>query len=157
VNEVTGKTITMNSMKCKLVPLRTGLALMAVFLQSHLYAQQGTVKTDSLKEWLCKTWQIDYVLAEGMKITAKAGAPDIVFEFNPDNTYTLNPRQEKNSVHGKWKYDPEKKLILLFRNGKWTSRIISLIPEELVMLQEMKNATPDDPEDMKTVFKPKRD
>ena len=137
--------------------LSAGLVLLEICGPGNLNAQQGAVGKDSLKAWLCKTWQADYALAEGMKITRRPGAVDIIYIFNPDNTFVINPGDRKNSQYGTWEYNPEKKFILLRKRGRRDSRIISLIREELVMLIEIKNTMPDNPQDLKMVFKVKRD
>ena len=129
-----------------------GLATIGILCQFHSEAQQGKVKTDSLKEWLCKTWEIDYVLAEGMKITGKSGTSDIIYEFKPDGTFIFNPSAE-NSEKGSWVYDPEKKLIRLLTNSNKNSRVVSILPNEMVMLINRNRKAAGNGDEMQMVFK----
>jgi hypothetical protein len=124
-----------------------------IFSASHLVAQNIELSPDSLSTLLCKKWQMNYVMMDGMKIERGAGAPETNFEFKKDKTYSMTDNK-KNSGKGTWTYDPKKKLVKLITNGKSYSSVIELTDAELVMFIDTREATPGEPP-FKTYFKPR--
>jgi len=124
-----------------------------IFYASHLVAQNIELSPDSLSTLLCKKWQMNYVMMDGMKIERGAGAPETNFEFKKDKTYSMTDNK-KNSGKGTWTYDPKKKLVKLITNGKSYSSVIELTDAELVMFIDTREATPGEPP-FKTYFKPR--
>lgn len=129
-------------------------ALVPIISHCTLFSQDINIPTENITKFLCKKWQIDYLAMNGMKIARGAGAPEINYEFNSDNTYSLLGHEPQTKSKGTWKYDENKKLIKLFFNGLSNTSVISLNENELVILVNTREATPDDPSDMKMFFKP---
>ncbi len=127
------------------------------FLLSHTnsFAQTINLSADSISTLLCKKWEVNYAIMGGMKIGHPSDAAEINLEFNKDKTFlmTSNDSKEKNKEKGTWVYDTKKKTIKLFLNGKNNATIISLKEEELIMLMDTKEATPNDPMELKIVYK----
>ncbi len=121
--------------------------------QITLNAQITTPK-DSLEFYLCKSWEVDYAMLGGMKIGRMPGATEINYEFKKDKTYLLFDKDAVRTGKGTWEFDPKKKMIRL-KDEKGISRqtIVSLKPDELIMLADTKEQTPDDPMDIKMVYK----
>jgi hypothetical protein len=90
-----------------------------------------------------------------MQIAMKPGvqAPD--FGFNKDKTLWISPLADGSKAKGSWTYDPGSKTIKLTVNGKSRGSIIKLRADQLIMLIDTKEATPDDPTPIKMVFKVK--
>ena len=120
-----------------------------------LSAQNVTMKADSLETVLCKKWEVDYVLMGEVKVGRMPGAAQINYEFKKDKTFFITSDKPGDNVKGTWTYDTKNKLIKLSANGKSNSKIISLKEGELVMLIDMKEATPNASEELKMVFKEK--
>jgi hypothetical protein len=119
-----------------------------------LFSQDINMASENVTKMLCRKWKVDYIMTNGMKISPGPSAPEIKYEFKSDNTYLLLDKDPAKNGKGKWNFDANKKLInLMGLNGASNSTIISLREDELVMLLSMKEATPDDPSDMKIFFK----
>ena len=88
-----------------------------------------------------------------MKIGRIPGATEINYEFNKDKTFLITSNDPKDKTKGIWAYDPKKKIIKLTINGKSNASIISLKAGEFIMLADTKEATPDDPMEIKLVYK----
>ena len=121
---------------------------------STLIAQNITISQDSIQTLLCKKWEADYSLMGGMKIGRAPNAPEMNYEFNKDKTFLLTSNNPKDKTKGTWSYDPKKKLIKLTITGGAPANIISLKEDEFIMVVDTKKATPDDPMEIKIVFKP---
>jgi hypothetical protein len=119
------------------------------------FAQNITIPLDSIQTLLCKKWEVDYALMGGMKIGRMPGASEINYEFNKDKTFIMTSNDPKEKKKGTWSCDPKKKLIKLTVDGRSNTSIISLKEGEFVMLTDTKNATPDDPMEIKLVYKPR--
>lgn len=88
-----------------------------------------------------------------MKIGRVSGAPEINYEFSKDKTFLMTSNDPKDKTKGTWAYDTKKKIIKLTVNGKSNANIISLKEGEFVILADTKKATPDDPMEIKLVYK----
>ena len=111
------------------------------------------MSADSIATLLCKKWEVDYAMMGGMKIGKIPGATEINQEFNKDKTFIMTSNDLKEKTTGTWAYDAKNKLIKLSINGKSNTSIISLKDGELIMLADTKEATPDDPMEIKLVYK----
>jgi hypothetical protein len=119
-----------------------------------LFAQNISIPFDSIQTLLCKKWEVDYAVMGGMKVGRMPGAEEINYEFNKDRTFIISGKDPKEKKKGTWSYDPKKKLIKLTVDGRNSTSIISLTENEFVMLADTKTATPDDPTDIRIVYKP---
>jgi len=126
-----------------------------LFSNSQSFSQTIDLSADSIAVLLCKKWEADYVLMGNMKITPKPGAAQINYQFNKDKTFLLTISKKKETTNGTWVFDSKKKIIKLTVNGKPNSSIISLKEKEMIMLVDTKEATPDDPMQLKAVYKVK--
>jgi hypothetical protein len=117
--------------------------------------QKVDVPADSLKKMLCKKWEVSYVLADGVKIVKSSGASSRIFDFKPDNSFVFIQEEGADSFYGKWIYDPKKKWVQLLIDGKTNGLIISVLPEEMIMVDEKKKNTPSI--NMEMVYRVKRD
>ena len=124
-------------------------------LLGHASAQTVDVPADSLKKMLCKKWEVSYVLADGVKIVKSPGVPGRIFDFKPDNSFVFIQEEGADSFYGKWIYDPKKKWVQLLIDGKTNGLIISVLPEEMIMVDEKKKNAPSI--NMEMVYKVKRD
>lgn len=122
---------------------------------TSLFAQNIAIPLDSVRTLLCKTWEVDYALMGRMKIGRMPGASEINYEFNKDNTFIMTGNNPKDKKKGTWSYAPKKKIIKLTVDGRSNTSIVSLKEGEFVMLADTKSATPDDPTEIKLVYKPR--
>ncbi|HSC53004.1 MAG TPA: hypothetical protein VLC98_05275 [Phnomibacter sp.] len=120
---------------------------------TSLFAQNITTSPDSTQALLCKKWTIDYAEMGGMKIGRIPGTPEMKFEFYKDKTFMASSTDPKEENKGNWHYDPKKKMIKAIIVGGGNFSIISLKEAELVMLPDIKNATPNDPTGIKIFYK----
>ena len=123
------------------------------FSNSALFGQSISMSTDSVETLLCKKWEVDYAMMGGMKIGRIPGASEINYEFKKDKTLMMTSDDPDDKTKGTWNYDSKKKIIRLIINGKSNTSIISLKEDELIMLADTKEATPDDPMEIKVVYK----
>ena len=84
------------------------------------------------------------------------GATEINFEFNKDKTFLMTSTDPTDKTKGTWAYDTKKKIIKLTIEGRSKMNIISLKNEELIILADTKDVAPDDPTDIKVVYKIKK-
>ncbi len=134
---------------------KTICIVVITFLLSHTksFAQTINLSADSISTFLCKKWEVNYAIMGGMKITQIPGSPEISYEFNRDNTFLMTSNDPKEKDKGTWVYDTKKKTIKLSINGNNNTIIVSLKEGELIMLVDTKEATPDDPMELKIVYK----
>jgi hypothetical protein len=123
---------------------------------SSLFAQNINISADSISTLLCKKWELDYALMGGMKIQRMPGATEMNLEFNKDKTFIKTGKDPKDKTKGAWSYDPKKKQIMMKVSGK-SIEIISLKEDQFVMLADTKEATPDDPTEIRLVYKLKNE
>lgn len=122
---------------------------------TKLFSQAIDLPADSVATLLCKKWEVNYALIGNMKIGSIPGATEIIYEFNKDKTFLMTSDDPKDKTNGIWGYDGKRKIIKLNINGKNSTSIISLKEGEFVMLDDTKEATPDDPMAIKLVYKVK--
>ena len=117
------------------------------------FSQAINLPADSITTLLCKKWEVDYALLGDRKIGRIPGATEINFEFNKDKTFLMTSNDPKDKTKGTWAYDTKKKIIKLTIDGRSNASIISLKEGEFIMLADTKEATPDDPMEIKVVYK----
>lgn len=117
------------------------------------FSQTINLSADSITTLLCKNWEVDYALMGNIKIGRIPGAPEINYEFSKNKTFLMTSNDPKDKTKGTWAYDTKKKIIKLTVNGKSNANIISLKEGEFVILADTKKATPDDPMEIKLVYK----
>ncbi len=130
------------------------ITIISLFLISmNSFSQTINLSADSIATLLCKKWEVDYAMMGNMKIGKIPGATEINYEFNMDKTFLMTSKDPKDKTKGTWAYDTKKKIIKLTVNGKSNTSIISLKEGELIILADTKEATPDDPMEIKLVYK----
>jgi hypothetical protein len=130
------------------------LSIIALICSSNTsFSQNINIPADSVTNLLCKKWEMDYVIANGMKIGSMPGAAEMNYEFNKDKTFVLTGNGNSMKAKGTWSYDQSKKLIKLTLNGRSNISIISLTAGQLEMLADTKAATPDDPTPIQMFYK----
>jgi hypothetical protein len=134
---------------------KISLLFVVVLLLSNSpsFCQTINLSLDSVKTLLCKKWEMSYALMGEMKIEKRPGAIESSFEFNKDGTFVLMSSKDTKGTNGTWSYDKNMKLIKLLIGGKNNSTIISLKEDEMILLADTKKATPDDPMEIKVVYK----
>jgi hypothetical protein len=120
------------------------------------YSQSINIPADNVTNLLCKKWEMDYVIANGMKISSMPGAPEMNYEFNKDKTFVLTSNSTSTKLKGTWSYDQSKKLIKLTLNGQSNTSVIALKDDQLEIIVDTKAATPDDPTLIHMFYKPGR-
>ena len=118
-----------------------------------LFGQSINMPADNVTKLLCKKWQIDYALMNGMKVDMAHGATQVNYEFDTDGLFYLANNDPNKKSKGTWSYETNKKSIKLTINGTSDTNIISLKENELVMMADTKQATPDAPSDIKLFFR----
>ncbi|PHS66714.1 MAG: hypothetical protein COB12_05790 [Flavobacterium sp.] len=101
-------------------------------LNFNLLAQNINLNKSELESVLCKQWEIEYALIDGMKIGQIPGATDFDFKFKSDGKYDLI-REEGNIENGLWVFDIKNKYVELLIKGKLTSRIKSIEKDKLIL------------------------
>jgi hypothetical protein len=130
------------------------ITIISLFLISmNSFSQTINLSADSIATLLCKKWEVDYAMMGNMKIGKIPGATEINYEFNMDKTFLMTSKDPKDKTKGTWAYDTKKKIIKLTVNGKSNTSIISLKEGELIILADTKEATPDNPMEIKLVYK----
>ena len=133
------------------------LVFITMFLSnSKSIGQKIELSIDRITTLLCKKWEVDYVILGDMKLGRAQGATEINYEFKKDKTYLATSKDPKENIKGTWSFDSKKKIIKLIQNGKSRMSIISLKEEELIMLADTSEATPNDPMEIKLVYKIKK-
>jgi hypothetical protein len=110
---------------------------------------------DSIPTLLCKTWRVSYALMGTMQIAMKPGVQAMDCEFKKDKTFTMS--SGSTGSKGTWAYDPATRTIKLTVNGKSNTTVVQLQTGQLTMSVDTKEATPDDPTEIKLVYKVKTD
>jgi hypothetical protein len=124
-----------------------------LLLSTNSFSQKIDLPTDSIATLLCKKWEVNYAMMGNMKIGKIPGATEINYEFNKDNTFLMTSNDHKDKTKGTWVYEIKKKIIKLTVNGKSNTSIVTLKEGELIILANTKEATPDDPMEIKLVYK----
>lgn len=126
-------------------------SIVVLIVCHSLSAQDIKLPSDSISILLCKKWEVNYAIMDGMKIGRMPGAPEINYEFKKDKTFILSGNNDKEKKKGNWSYDPQKKLVKLIVEGRNISNVVSLKEQELVMVADPK--TKGDPEPIQLVYK----
>ncbi|WP_035648818.1 hypothetical protein [Flavobacterium sp. ASV13] len=95
-------------------------------------AQNVSQTKTELNKVLCKTWQADYAMMNGMRINQLPNNIAFELEFNSDNSYLVI--KEKTKQKGKWTFNEKKKYIDLSINNKTNSRITKISENELILV-----------------------
>jgi len=135
--------------------IAVALTIALISIHGSLLAQGMTIPKDSIDSYLCKTWEMDYsILGGGMILGRLPQAPVVIYEFKKDKTFASLDNKGVVIQKGTWLYDPKKKVINI-KNGSGTIlyTIVSLTTNQLIILVNTKETTPDDPMEMKLVFK----
>jgi hypothetical protein len=127
--------------------------IITLFSSINSFGQTIDLSVDSITTLLCKKWEVDYAMMGDMKIGRMPGATEINYEFYKDKTFVMTSNDPKDKTKGTWAYDPKKKIIKLTINGRSNASIISLKEGEFIELADTKDATPDDPMEIKVVYK----
>jgi hypothetical protein len=131
------------------------LLLLLGLATSNATTAQITAPVDSIAPLLCKTWRVSYALADNMRIDMKPGVKTPDFGFNTDKTFWIAPFADGSRTKGTWVYDSASKTIKMIINKKGHGTIIQLQADQLIILFDTKEATPDDPTPIKVVYKVK--
>ena len=129
------------------------ISIIALICSNHIFGQTINLSVDDLTKLLCKKWQIDYAMMGDMKIGKRPGATEANYEFSKDNSVIITNNINDKITKGTWHYDQSKKMVKLTVNGKTNLTVISLKEDELIILADTKDATPDDPMQIKMVYK----
>jgi hypothetical protein len=116
-----------------------------ICLSNISYSQNINIPADSIANLLCRKWVMDYAMMGGTKIGKMPGATESNYEFYKDRTFVLTNNTNSTKVKGAWSYDQSKRNIKLTIEGRSNVKIISLKDDQLEMLVDTKDATPDDP------------
>ena len=95
-------------------------------------AQEITLTKSELEDVLCKQWEIEYAMMNGMKIGQMPGAADFDFKFTSDGNYDLI-REDGEKESGTWVYNVSNKNIELSIEEKMTSLIKSIDENKMIV------------------------
>ena len=129
------------------------LVLVAAASVNELFGQDIDMSADAVKGLLCRKWELNYGIVSGERIGPAPGAPTMSYEFKTDGSVVITINGQNNHLQGTWAYDAGNKWIKVAVNKQKRLTITSLKQDELVMLTDMKDVTPNDPTD-KLVYKP---
>ena len=120
---------------------------------NELFAQDVDMSADAVKGLLCRKWDLNYGIVSGERIGPNPGSPTMSYDFNTDGSVVITINGQSNHLQGTWTFDAANKWIKITVNKQKRLTISSLKSDELVMLSDMKDVTPNDPTD-KLVYKP---
>jgi len=129
------------------------LLLVSAASVNELFAQDVNMSVDAVKGLLCRKWDLSYGIVSGERIGPNPSAPTMSFDFKADGSVVIGFNGQNNHLQGTWAYDAANKWIKVTVNKQKRLTISSLKQDELVMLSDMKDITPNDPTD-KLVYKP---
>lgn len=95
-------------------------------------AQEVSFTKTELEEVLCKQWEIEYAMMNGMKIEQMPGAADFDIIFKADGSYDLI-RKDGDNKSGIWVYDTANKSIELSIEERTTSSIKSINHNKMIL------------------------
>lgn len=104
--------------------------IIGINLTAH--SQDVTLSEPELSNVLCKRWEIEYAVMNGMKFGQMPGAADFDINFKSDASYNLISEDGKNDS-GIWTYDKKNKYVELSIKDKITSRIKSISNNKLIL------------------------
>lgn len=131
------------------------LFILCVSLAAPAAAQQITAPADSVPALLCKKWEVSYALIGDAKIEMKPGAQAMDYEFNKDKTAWILGGAGQPKIKAAWAYNAASKTIGVTVNGQSRIKIVGLQANQLTILIDTKDATPDDPTSITMVYKVK--
>ena len=118
-------------------------------VSSAVYSQNIT-KKETINQFLCKTWVVDYGMMNGLKIEKLGQMKALIYSFKADNTYTLN-----GQTRGTWQYNAKKKSIELFQSNILRSTIVTLQSKKIVMTLNSDKSAPKEVSKLEIYFSPK--
>lgn len=119
------------------------LLLAGVLYLSHSLGQTINMPVDDVATLLCKKWEIDYAKMGRMSLGRNPAAPETIYEFKRDNSFTLTTVSTGRTSFGTWLYDPVGKLIILKgAEGTSNSSIISISDENFILVPNVLTPTP---------------
>lgn len=124
--------------------------LLILLLISGAVYSQNVTKKETINQLLCKTWNADYAMMNGLKVQKMGPMKSLTYTFKADNTYLAN-----GIVSGKWQYNAKKKNIELFVNGILKSTITTLQSKKIVMILNADKSAPKEVAKLEIYFKPK--
>jgi len=130
-------------------------AITLLAFQAHTYAQNIHLPADSVTKLLCKTWEVDYALVQGKKVTMPSSTPKIYLVFHKDGTCSAVGGKSKPGEKGRWEYDAQTGTISMIVEKERKS-IISLTKTQFVVSADDQDAVPDDSLRIKVYFKVKQ-
>ena len=120
---------------------------------SQLFAQNVDMSADAVKGLLCRKWDLNYGIVSGERIGPNPGSPTMSYDFKTDGSVVITINGQSNHLQGNWTFDAANKWIKITVNKQKRLTISSLKQDELVMLIDMKDVTPNESTD-KLVYKP---
>jgi hypothetical protein len=124
--------------------------LLLLLLISGVVYSQNVTKKETINQLLCKTWNADYAMMNGLKVQKMGPMKSLTYSFKADNTYLAN-----GTVSGKWQYNAKKKNIELLVNGILKSTITTLQSKKMAMILNADSSAPKDVPKLEIYFKPK--
>jgi hypothetical protein len=109
---------------------------------------------DQVKSYLCKSWEINYSMAEGVKIVRAPGGKNLIYNFNQDGTVYFYDNS-KTKIIQDWRYNENQGDVIIAENGKTNAKVVSLNADELAMII-YSDGTPDPSMAVKVFFKVKK-
>lgn len=125
------------------------------FSAFQIQAQDVKGSADQVKAYLCKTWEINYSMAEGTKVSRAPGGKNLIYTFNPNGTVYFYDHS-KTRITQDWSYDEHNGVVLISENGKANTRVVSLSKDELAMMINPDNTASDNAMAIKVFFKIKK-
>ena len=108
-------------------------SLFTFFFCSVGFSQDIQMSESQLKDYLCKTWRIDYVLINGQEVSGIEYFQKMEFQFNFDNTYSIKGKTE-NATGRIWKYNITDKCVEIFSDTEIIERIKYVNSEKIVIV-----------------------
>lgn len=114
-----------------------------LYLPLSSFGQNIDMPVDNVTTLLCKKWEIDYAKMGRMSLGRNPAAPETIYEFKRDNSFTLTTVSTGRTSFGTWLYDPVGKLIILKgAEGTSNSSIISISDENFILVPNVLTPTP---------------
>ena len=117
--------------------MRKLLLLFAFICFQSVTAQNIPASEPEIKKMLCRTWEIDFIAADGKKMPMPEQLSGFKVAFRPDNTYSVSIKGKKDTIDT-WEYLTAKKQLVVYIAGKTESQIIALNGQEMIMVPPVK-------------------
>ncbi len=111
--------------------LSTILLLSFIYVQTSLVAQTIQIPADSIDLVLCKKWEANYAIING--IIRSPALTGLTYEFKKDKTCSILDSTTGKKIEGKWLFDSQKNIVNLFFRKDAQNDIISLTENDLVI------------------------